>query len=68
MPAMTDDRHLTHDDLVPYLVEESAELIDADLVVYLVDHDDHDTDAIVASGVPVLDCRHAIDGPNVQHL
>ena len=45
-----------------------ADLAAADLVVYLVDHDDHDTDSIVTAGVPVLDCRHALDGPNVQHL
>ena len=45
-----------------------ADLAAADLVVYLVDHDDHDTASIVASGVPVLDCRHALDGADVEHL
>ena len=44
------------------------DLADADLVIYLVDHDDFDREAIVASGVPVLDCRRALSGPNVQHL
>lgn len=49
--------------------EGSADdLADADLVIYLVDHDDFDGAAIVASGVPVLDCRRALSGPNVQHL
>ena len=49
--------------------EGSADdLSDADLVIYLVDHDDFDREAIVASGVPVLDCRRALSGPNVQHL
>ncbi|HMR94777.1 MAG TPA: nucleotide sugar dehydrogenase [Microthrixaceae bacterium] len=44
------------------------DLADADLVIYLVDHDDFDREAIVASGVPVLDCLRALSGPNVQHL
>ena len=44
------------------------DLADADLVIYLVDHDDFDREAFVASGVPVLDCRRALSGPNVQHL
>ena len=44
------------------------DLAGADLVIYLVDHDDFDREAIVASGVPVLDCRRALSGPNVQHL
>src|SRR5690606_15865075 len=44
------------------------DLADADLVIYLVDHDDFDGAAITASGVPVLDCRRALSGPNVQHL
>ena len=46
----------------------AADLAGADLVVYLVDHDDTDRAGIVASGVPVLDCRRALEGPTVQHL
>jgi len=46
----------------------ASDLTAADLIVYLVDHDDHDTASIVASGVPVLDCRHALDGADVEHL
>ena len=46
----------------------AADLSDADIAVYLVDHDDNDTATIVSAGVPVPDCRHALDGPDVQHL
>lgn len=45
-----------------------ADVAGADLVVYLVNHDEFDGDAIVALGVPVLDCRRALHGPNVQAL
>ena len=45
-----------------------AELADADVILYLVDHDDFDGDGITAAGVPVLDCRRALRGPDVQHL
>ena len=40
----------------------------ADLVLYLVDHDDFDTAAIGAAAVPVLDCRRVLAGPTVQYL
>ena len=46
----------------------ASDVSDADLVIYLVDHDDVDRAAIVDSGVPVLDCRRALSGPTVQHL
>ena len=46
----------------------AADLNDADLVVFLVDHAEFDLDAISASGRPVLDCRHALKGDNVRHL
>lgn len=45
-----------------------ADLSAADVVVYLVDHADFDRDAIVSAGVPVLDCRRALQGPTVEHL
>jgi nucleotide sugar dehydrogenase len=45
-----------------------ADLADADLVLYLVDHSDFDRDAIAAARVPVLDCRRALRGPTVEHL
>ncbi len=40
----------------------------ADLVLYLVDHEDFDRDAIAYDTTPVLDCRRALQGPAVQHL
>ncbi len=40
----------------------------ADLVLYLVDHDDFDRDAIAGDQTPVLDCRRALKGPSVQSL
>lgn len=45
-----------------------VELESADVIVYLVDHADFDTDAIIASSTPVLDCRKALKGPRVQYL
>lgn len=44
------------------------DLAAADLVVFLVDHAEFDLDAIAGAGRPVLDCRHALKGDNVQHL
>jgi UDP-N-acetyl-D-glucosamine dehydrogenase len=46
----------------------AADAAAADLIVYLVDHDRFDRDAIVGSGTPVLDCRRALEGPAVTHL
>jgi nucleotide sugar dehydrogenase len=40
----------------------------ADLVLYLVDHDDFDREQIGAGATPVLDCRRALRGPAVQSL
>ncbi|MCO5321138.1 MAG: nucleotide sugar dehydrogenase [Microthrixaceae bacterium] len=45
-----------------------ADLQQADVALYLVDHGDYDRDAITSSRVPVLDCRHALSGPSVQQL
>lgn len=44
------------------------QLRDADLILYLVDHDDFDREEILASGTPVLDCRHVLFGDTVEHL
>lgn len=47
----------------------TAEEIGAsDLLLYLVDHDDFDTEALGASTTPVLDCRHSLTGPAVHQL
>ena len=40
----------------------------ADLVVVLTDHDDVDYDLVVREATAVLDTRHRLDGPNVEHL
>lgn len=45
-----------------------ADLSAADVVLYLVDHDDFDHEQLLASGTPILDCRRALQGPTVQHL
>lgn len=45
-----------------------ADLNQADVAVYLVDHDGFDHDVLTTSGVPVLDCRRALKGDNVHYL
>lgn len=45
-----------------------ADVAAADLVLFLVDHNEFDGEAIVASGRPILDCRHQLTGDNVDHL
>lgn len=47
---------------------DSADREHADLVLYLVDHDDFDRQGIGAGSTPVLDCRRALTGPAVQSL
>lgn len=44
------------------------ELAAADLVLYLVDHSAFDVDHITANARRILDCRHRLDGANVEHL
>ena len=39
-----------------------------DLVLFLVDHDEFDGEAIVNAGRPVLDCRHRLHGHLVEYL
>jgi nucleotide sugar dehydrogenase len=46
----------------------AADLAATDLVLYLVDHDEFDGEAIVGADRPVLDCRHCLRGDNVEHL
>jgi nucleotide sugar dehydrogenase len=47
---------------------DAAAATAADVIVFLVDHAEFDTEAIVAAGTPVLDCRNALRGDAVQVL
>ena len=51
--------------LVEATPEEAAA---ADAIVVLVDHDAFDLPGLVAASPFVLDCRHVVEGPNVEHL
>lgn len=44
------------------------EVTAADVVVLLTDHDEFDFDDIVANATFILDCRHRLKGPHVEHL
>jgi UDP-N-acetyl-D-glucosamine dehydrogenase len=44
------------------------EVVDADAVVLLSDHDGFDYDLVATRAGFVLDCRHRMSGPNVEHL
>jgi UDP-N-acetyl-D-glucosamine dehydrogenase len=44
------------------------EVRSADLVVLLTDHDDFDYQMVVAEAGEILDARHRLEGPNVEHL
>jgi UDP-N-acetyl-D-glucosamine dehydrogenase len=48
------------------LTEEEA--VKADAVVLLSDHDVFDLDLVADRAALVLDCRHRMSGPNVEHL
>jgi len=47
---------------------DRGDLERADIVAYLVDHDEFDRDAISHAGVPVLDCRRSLKGPSIHQL
>ncbi|MHA0289050.1 nucleotide sugar dehydrogenase [Mycobacterium sp. C3-094] len=50
-------------------VEATPEVLEsADAVVLLTDHDAFDFEEIVARSTFILDCRHRLQGPNVEHL
>ncbi|MEX0768734.1 MAG: nucleotide sugar dehydrogenase [Microthrixaceae bacterium] len=45
-----------------------ADLDNADLILFLVDHSSFDRDMIAAASSPVLDCRKALKGDQVNYL
>ena len=50
-------------------VDPTAEVVSsATAVVLLVDHDEFDLDAIAATATYLLDTRHRVEGPHVEHL
>ena len=51
--------------LVDATAEEARE---ADLIVIVTAHDAFDYDAVLSSGTTVLDTRHRLAGPTVEHL
>jgi nucleotide sugar dehydrogenase len=65
------DPHVDEDAFGPELTRVELtedELAAADAVVLLVDHDLMDLDLIARTAPYVLDTRHALTGPNVEHL
>ena len=51
------------------LVRATAdEAREADLIVIVTAHNDFDYDAVVGSGTAILDTRHRLAGPTVEHL
>lgn len=44
------------------------DLAGADIVAYLVDHEEFDHDLITSSGARILDCRHVLKGDRVEFL
>jgi len=47
---------------------DAAEIDAAGAVVVLVDHEDFDLDLVQARAAYILDTRHCLTGPNVEHL
>ena len=45
-----------------------ADLENADLILYLVDHSSFDREMIASAEAPVLDCRKALKGDLVNYL
>ena len=56
------------DDRMALVKADSDEVSSADAVIVLVDHDAFDLEAIVSAASYVLDTRHCVAGPNVEHL
>jgi len=65
------DPHVDEDALGPEVTRvdlTAAEVAAADAVVLLVDHDRFDLDLVARHATYVLDTRHALTGPAVEHL
>ncbi len=65
------DPHVADDEFAPPVTRVDAtaeEIAAADAVVLLVDHDDFDLDALVGHAAYLLDTRHVVSGPGVEHL
>lgn len=58
----------TIDGLVSRVEATPEVLASADAVVLLTDHDEFEYDEIVAHSKLILDCRHRVKGPHVEHL
>lgn len=56
------------DDLVKRVDLTPGELESCDVAVLLTDHDVFDYDGLVRQGRYFFDCRHRLNGPNVEHL
>ena len=65
------DPHLAFDTLdgrIALVKADGDELAAADAVIMLVDHDAFDLEAVASIAPYVLDTRHCLTGPNVEHL
>jgi UDP-N-acetyl-D-glucosamine dehydrogenase len=65
------DPHVRDDHVPPGVTRvalDAAEVRAADAVVLLVDHDGFDLDVVLANASYVLDTRHRLEGPDVEHL
>lgn len=63
------DPHLSGDTLsVPLVDADADELAAADAVVIITDHDAFDYELVRTHARYVLDTRHRVDGPTVEHL
>ena len=76
LQALGADVHLADPHVAAHQFPDGVKRVDgsaadrdgADLLLYLVDHEDFDRESIASGTTPVLDCRHALDGPPVSHL
>ena len=67
-PTRTSSRTSCRDVDVRRVELSPAELARADAVVLVTDHDAFDYDLVLAHARYVLDTRHRLEGPRVEHL